>query len=442
MWRGYARPLGILLLSLACFLAAQGTGLRLFLHLCYLLLALLVIAFIWAYFNLRGLQVEREVLTQRAYVGEYARERLTLYNRWRIPKLWIEIHDQSDMPEHGSGFVTFLDGHQRSRWVARTPCTVRGKFHLGPALLTSGDPFGIWQLERRLSATSEIIVYPQIVDLPEFTLPDAELTGGQDVRSRTYHVTQNVSTVRNYAPGDSFNRIHWRSTARNGNLMVKEFELDPSADIYLVLDLQERAVVKDTRPAGWRNEEPAPASALLTPLPDRRHAGPAPEDVSTEEYAVMAAASLAQRLLQQNRQLGLLAWGQHREIIAPEREARQLFKILEALAVLRAHGSHSLAEVLLAENQRFNRNCSLVIITASVDEQWTTALRQLLYRGVRATVLFVDPLSFGGWRDPDEIFKQLTEMRVATYRLSQGQPLEDALRTPIVGPAGTRRYAG
>src|SRR5919206_492984 len=84
------------------------------------------------------------------------------------------------------------------------------------------------------------LVYLQTTPLPGFVLPSAELPGGQDVKSRTYHVTPNVAPIRDYQPGDSFNRIHWRSTARTGQLMVKEFELDPTAEVYLVLDMQER----------------------------------------------------------------------------------------------------------------------------------------------------------------------------------------------------------
>ncbi len=144
----YFRPIGILLLALLSFLAAQGTGIRLFFHLFYLLLALLVLSYLWAWTNLQGLRVERETFTQRSQVGDEARERITIRNLWRFPKLWVELLDHSDMPSHGTGFVTYLPARERRRWSARTLCTMRGKFRLGPATLVSGDPFGIFRLER------------------------------------------------------------------------------------------------------------------------------------------------------------------------------------------------------------------------------------------------------------------------------------------------------
>ncbi len=133
----YLRPLGILLLALLSFLAAQGTGIRLFFHLFYLLLALLALSYLWAWSNLHGLRVERETFTHRSQVGDEARERITIRNLWGFPKLWVELRDHSDMPNHGTGFVTYLPAHERRRWSARTLCTMRGKFRLGPATLIS-----------------------------------------------------------------------------------------------------------------------------------------------------------------------------------------------------------------------------------------------------------------------------------------------------------------
>ena len=435
------RPITVLMLSGLCFLVAQGTGLRLFFHLSYLLLGLLILSVLWAWLNLRGLAVERETLTLRANVGEFARERISIRNRWFIPKLWIEMHDESNLPQHGAGFVTYLGGRQHGRWLARTLCTMRGRYRLGPATLISGDPFGIVRLSRTMPSTNEIVVYPQMVDLPAFSLPSAELPGGQSTRARSFNVTPNVSTVREYAPGDSFNRIHWRSTARADHLMVKEFDLEPSADIYVVLDMQERTVVRDTRVPRQRQDEENDARNRAPWWMRQPNQSPALGQIleSTEEYAVMVAASLARTLLSQNRVVGLVAWGQHREVIPAERESRQLFKILEALAILRAHSTESLAEVLIAESQRFGRNSTLLIITSAIDEQWVSALQQQRLRGVRAAVIFVDPSSFGGIHDPEPTLRRVAELRVPVYRLRQGDSLAAALVEPL--SAGSQNRA-
>jgi uncharacterized protein (DUF58 family) len=408
------KALGIVAIAIACLLAAQGTSIPLFFYLFYLLLGLLLLAYVWARSNLRGVHVRREIGTSRAQVGEEARERLVLDNRWPLPKLWIEVEDHSDMPLHAAGFVAYLPARSRRRWAVRTPCTLRGKWTLGPVTLHSGDPFGIFRLEHRVEATSDIIVYPETVDLPHFRLPSAELPGGTDVRSRTFHVTPNVSTIRDYVPGDSFNRIHWRSTARAGTLMVKEFELDPTADVWIVADMHKQAQVI------------APMQRTL--YRDRRLGRDFQVPESTEEYTVTAAASIARNLLNGSRSVGLLAWGQHREVLQPEREARQLYKILESLAVTRAHGQEPLAQVLIAEATQFSRSSTVLVITSSVDTAWVSSLQQLWYRGIRASVVLVEPESFGGFPGADAVERKLSELRVPVYRWEQGQPLDEALR--------------
>lgn len=421
------RPLLVLLLAGVSFIAAQTTGQRLFFHLSYILAGLPLVALVWTWLNLYGLQIDREHTSLRAHVGEYTRERIVVHNRWWLPKLWIELQDESDLPNHEAGFVAYLGSYEATRWTTRTRCTHRGRFRLGPTRIISSDPFGLFRFSRLIPGSGEIIVYPSTEEIATFRLPGAELSGGSTCLIRAHSVTPNVATIRDYQPGDSLNRIHWRSTARHGRLMVKEFELDPAADIYLVLDLNERTVVSLPR-------EPATTDERLSTRarqrqPSLRYRQP-PE--STEEHAVNVTASLARTLLAQNRIVGLLTWSEQLEVIPAEREERQLWKMLELLAVVHANGQHSLAELLVAEGQRFSRDTTLIIITADLDPRWVTALQHYLYRGIRAAVMFIDPLSYGGWHDPEPLLNHLASLKIDVYRLQRGDALADALRQPLV----------
>ena len=140
------RALGLLVLAVCMFGTAIGTSITFFYHLTYVLLGLLVVAYLWAWSNLEGLEMERESALSRAQVGETARERLTIRNLWLFAKLWVEVRDHSDLPSHGGGFVSYVPGRGRRRWTIRTACSMRGKFTLGPVTVHSGDPFGIFKL--------------------------------------------------------------------------------------------------------------------------------------------------------------------------------------------------------------------------------------------------------------------------------------------------------
>ena len=73
-----------------------------------------------------------------------------------------------------------------------------------------------------------------------------------------------------------------------------------------------------------------------------------------------------------------------------------------------------------------------MVVTAAVGPLWVTGIQQLLYRGIRAAVIFVDPESFGSVPGTAAIMQKLASLRVQVYRVRQGQPLDEALREPEV----------
>ena len=113
--------------------------------------------------------------------------------------------------------------------------------------VVGGDPFGLFHSPRRVGATDRLIVYPMTVEINRVILPVGFLTGGDAQRQLTHQITTNASSIRDYVSGDSMNRIHWRSTARTGNIMVKEFELDPLVDIWLLNDFSKESLCEDPR---------------------------------------------------------------------------------------------------------------------------------------------------------------------------------------------------
>ena len=371
----------LLILSL---LTGLFTGRAFFFNLAYLFAGLLAVSFLWAWVSVRWLSVSRRTRARRAQVGRALNEVFVIHNRALLPKLWLEVRDHSDLPGHrASHVVPALGIRSRYRWYVETPCLVRGEFRLGPLTLLSGDPFGLYLSPRQLGSTSRVIVYPATVLVDRFELPMGQLSGGDAQRRRTHFITTNAAGVRDYVPGDSFNRIHWRTTARRDHLTVKEFELDPLVDIWLFVDLSAASVLE--MPSVQRS----PTSGNIIPndqgIPH-----------STEEYAVVIAASLAQHFIEMERALGFAAYVPHREVYQPERGNRQLSRILQTLAVARSLSRLSLHQMLTLETPYFTRGTTLVIVTASTDHGWVAEAQTLSRRGIRPMCVLVDPASFGG----------------------------------------------
>ena len=400
---------------------AYQTGRDIFFRLAYLILAIEVFSFFWAAYSASAFRLERRLMTPRTQVGRIAEERFLVHNTGRLVKIWIEIRDESELPAHRvSRVLNALRAGVRWSWSVRTLCRRRGRFRLGPVTLAAGDPFGLFVFQRRLdNSTAAITVYPATVDLPTFALPLGQLPGGEAVRRRTHHITTNVSGTREYAPGDSFNRIHWRSTARMERLIVKEFELDPTADVWIFLDMERGAQAGQWWADAWDARDLASLWAgehKTLRLPP-----------TTEEYIVTIAASVAKYYLRKQRAVGFVGYGHEREIVQPDRGERQLNRLLEVLAVLRAEGVMRFREALTLEGARLGRNNALVAITPSGEMDWVRSLREMKRRGLRAIAVIADPNTFGGYGDAPGAAAELLASGIPAYVVKQGDDLQAVL---------------
>ena len=423
-----SRRLVALVLLVIFLIGALVTGRDLFFNLLYLWLALLVTAVLWTWTGLHGIRMARHTRALRAQVGRPLEERLAVRNLGRTPKLWLEVRDRSDLPEHdASKVVVALGAKQERAWVVRTRCQKRGRFRLGPLSLTSGDPFGLFQITRQIPQTTNVVIYPATVDLPDFVLPLGVLSGGDALRRRTHYVTANAAGVREYAPGDSFNRIHWPSTARRDRLIVKEFELDPQADVWLFLD-GDRAVQAAL-------PQPPPVfhdSDKWWVIQDRVTLPP-----STEEYGVSVAASLAQFFIRRDRAVGMVAYGQAREVIQPDRGERQLTKLLEMLAVFRTVGQIHFHDALTIEAEQLPRGATVILITSSWDMRWVVAAQSFKRRGLRVAGVVLNLPTFGGQHENASLADALWAMGIPAYRVKNGDDLAASL---TLGAWMARRY--
>jgi uncharacterized protein (DUF58 family) len=144
---------------------------------------------------------------------------------------------------------------------------------------------------------------------------------------------------------------------------VKEFDLEQTADLWIVLDLERTA-----------------------------HGGSG--DASSVEAAVSAAASIAVQTLAENRAVGLTVSSRRQHVLQPDRGTRVEQKILHLLANVQADGSRPLAEVLLHTMPQLRRGMSLCLITGSTDREWARALASLRRRGVATVVVLLDRFAF------------------------------------------------
>jgi uncharacterized protein (DUF58 family) len=349
-----------------------------------------------------------------------------------FPSPWAEVVNESRLPgAAGSRLLTRIGGRRAVPYIARTWLTRRGRFLLGPTSVVSGDPFGLFHASRRFPAQESLVVLPTIYDILAFPAAPGLLPGGQAIRRKTSEVTPHAAGVREYAPGDPLKSIHWPTTARRGKMMVKEFEQDPQAEIWIFLDIENG--VHSAKPYNPPTFEPG---ELLYGRPRILSLPP-----STLEYAISIAASLSRYFIEQKRAVGLVAAGRIPTVIPAERSDRQEGKILETLAYLEDEGSLSLAALVAVQARQLSIGSSAILITANVRTELLAAAADLPRRGLHPVVVLLDPETFGGPRGADQLIKSLAAHGVPVCRVCCDDDLSKTLSAfaSTQGPSAWQR---
>jgi uncharacterized protein (DUF58 family) len=231
------------------------------------------------------------------------------------------------------------------------------------------------------------------------------MSGETSVMKRSLNVSPQVSTVRDYAFGDSLSRIHWNSTAKFRKLMSKEFDLGRAGEVWILPDLY------GDFQAGQLEE-------------------------STDEYSASIAASLAKRCIESQLPLGFVTYGDRRQMLPAETGAGQFERVMDSLAVSKAEGAMPLEQVIPREEPLWGHRTSLITITASPAHEWVLAIGELARRGVKVAVVLLDSRSFGASFNSLDVLDQLIEGGIQTYVVRNGDSIRTALSRPYTSLGG------
>jgi len=372
-------------LWLALFIVAASTGVELLSYLAYLLLFVGVAAWIQARLTLDGLSITRALSQTYAHLGDTFELVYELKNSSSFGKLWLEISEESNWPEALPGRVLSIGGGGKTRkWKVLAKAIRRGRYKVGPIVLRSGDPFGLFPREARVATESLMLVYPRVVPLPHWRLPGSVLEGGILTGQRSLQSTSMVMGIREYRPGDAMNRIHWPSSMRHRTLQVKEFELDKTADLWLYL-----------------------------------------------ERAVTVAASIVRKALDDHRNVGLITSGNRAEVFQPDRGTKQFGKLMQYLAEVRVAGSHTIAETLVETLPRLRRGSACILITPSLDRAWVRPASTLREVSIATQAVIIAAPTQTDERDRarrNQLFGELAIAGVSATYLAPGASISDLFR--------------
>ena len=226
-----------MVVGVVALLIAMVAGQRDVIRLSLLLLSLPLVALLLVSRARLRLSCERSVEPAQVPLGSPMRGRITLGQDGRLPAGILMLEDS--VPRELGPRPRFLVDKADLSWRREVEYPllgrIRGRFATGPLMVRTTDPFGLVQLDRQFVATTEVMVTPQIVSLPAIRSTGGGGSAGEARPHRIGVVGQDDALVREYRQGDEVRRIHWRSTAHRGQLMVRREEQawDPSASVIL-----------------------------------------------------------------------------------------------------------------------------------------------------------------------------------------------------------------
>jgi len=227
----------------AAFLCALILGEKDFLRIAVLLFALPLLA-AWNVGRSRyRLACHRVLEPSRVQVGMTARVLLRLENlsSFTTGTLLLEDRLPYSLGSRPRIVLERLTRRHASSVAYTVRADVRGKFEVGPLVVRLTDPFGLCELTRSFPSIDHLVVIPQVVTLPMIRLAGEYAGAGEShARSVAVHGEDDAAT-REYRHGDDLRRVHWRSTARTGELMVRREEQPWESRATLVLDTRARA---------------------------------------------------------------------------------------------------------------------------------------------------------------------------------------------------------
>lgn len=319
-----------------------------------------------------ALQFTRDLSAERAFVGERIDVTVSVTNPSRLPVVWLLVSDEVThlvnvvSPRRA---VLSLGPSERKGWTYGVVARRRGLHKFGPLHLEAGDAFGLAHLRGTSTLQSGLIVYPRIHALEDLGLPSSLPFGEVQTPTRFFDDPAHTIGTRPYQAGDPYKSIHWKVSARAGELYVREYQPTIAVDAFIYLNLNE-------------------AEYELHLL----------EYYS--ELAIEAAASIGYALVRDRQSVGLVTNGavpgqkDQTVFVQSRKGSGGLTEILEVLATIECVPSITLPQLLSETTPRLSWGATLILITPVDSPRLIDTLLRLRRQGFYLIVIIVglDPV--------------------------------------------------
>jgi uncharacterized protein (DUF58 family) len=407
----------LLFLTTLALYAGYARGNEALFFLGELLLVVLIITYVNSVLLFQGLRVRR-----KHYPRTFEQQELFITLEFdtdsAIPHYLIEIADRVPPSQHykvHSVVPSRFDRTNIYQMEYKARCVrKRGLYVLGPIELQCADPAGVFPRTLRVDTFTELLVYPQALDLKNFpVLGHGTLANVGTETTRNPGHSEEFVGLRDYQRGDSPRRIHWPSSARHNRLLVKEFQEDVVTEVTIFLDLYRLSLT------GFG-------------------------DVTSVEYLIKTAASVAKAAIEKSHRVQVFALGKQISHIPLGSGMQHLISILDRMTFYKAEGEGSFEEIFGQKVRHLRRGSTVILIMSATNfslSRLRPTLRYLVISRIKIIVVLIDDRSFIKiWEEQEHLHAsapslgELKRLLVAegctVYTLAKRDKIEQRLGLP------------
>lgn len=262
-----------------------------------------------------------------------------IYNDTLFPIPYLEIRDRSTesiISEKPKSNLTFLKPNDKEIIKTRFKAKFRGVYKLGPIEIRISDVFNVFSISKTIDSQELIKIYPRVHILNRFNLNSMQSFGSISTKQRAYEDNTSILDIKKYNIGDSIKKVHWKISAKKGELYVKNYNMSGSPICYIFLDLKNNCY-------GKINER------------------------ELEEKAVESVISIISYMLRRSISVNLCV--NSRETYYEDgRDIKEIIKFMDMLCNIKTGGENLIKDIIQKRIRIISSGSSIIIVTGKIEK--------------------------------------------------------------------------
>ncbi len=352
---------------------------------------------IYVYIRVKFIQdIEKRIIVK----GESLKLIVKLYNEDFLifPYIFVSFfgsHSLFDADSYSHSFA--ITPFSKKEFNFDMVCKYRGQYEIGISDIYIEDFLGLIRLKYKIPETKKILVYPNIEYLSKFDVFANSCSDSQSFSSGIVEDVNNIKDLRNYAYGDSLRKIHWKQTAKNNQLMIKNFQSTTDVNVNILLDLRHNKYSEDI-------------------------------NIIIEDKLIEAVISVVHYYLFKNVAINYMYFDEKLEVLKASNQA-EFDMIYKTLSSIEFKQQVSLADIVKLHYESRNNLNDMIIFTSILDIDLYNEIYNAQMSNHSICLIYVSPRLLVNEKNGivDEILDNLPEIGVRAYTINPDDNLKAVL---------------